>query len=114
MTPLRTKKPKKVSHRRSLRTVADLLRPLGNSCDEIAQSLQRLGITGRRHDGYNCPIAKYFRTHRYPATSATLPSGLYNSIDGSIHGWWPAAVVNFIFQFDRGAYPELVEKPSRG
>lgn len=107
-----TKKPKPV--RRQLRTVADVVRPLGSDCNSIARSLQRLGIRGQMVDGYSCPLAKYLRANRYPESARVLTSGVYDIRSGDTLGWFPATVCEFIRRFDDGLYPDLVEDADRG
>lgn len=114
---LKTKKAKSKSLRRPRNQpihVFDLCRTLGSDSDTISRSLLRLGLRGRRTDGYYCPLSRYLRAHRYPESTRVVATCVYDMRDGSVLGWLPPAVSEFVRRFDNGFYDELVEKPNRG
>lgn len=100
-------RPLHIDSRPRPRPVAALLKALGSNSKAIYMSLRRLGIAGRRCDGYLCPIANYLHTHHYSYTVAALPAGMYESRTGEIIGWGSNAISDFINDFDAGYYPEL-------
>jgi hypothetical protein len=86
-----------------------LLRSLGTTADEIADSLRQRGITGLREDGCRCPIANVIRAEipesrdaRWDdADGAWFACGSYVSTpDGRV--FTPAGIDDFIHAFDNG------------
>jgi hypothetical protein len=76
--------------------------------DDIAGMLQVLGIKGRVGDALACPLANYFRL---------FSQGERVAVDSNCmievgEQWFeaPDVVGVFMFMFDEGLYPELVDR----
>lgn len=88
------------------RKVELILDLLGTNCIEVKRTLEWLGCRGRRCWSGECPVSEYARRQgaQFPSVSTI---GL---------SWGPAfgftrvtrAVADFILNFDRGEYPELI------
>jgi hypothetical protein len=89
------------------------LATLGSTADEVAATLAREGITGRRNDSQACPIAVYVKPVIPPGVGLTVSclrpvvwllthSEIWDSFKT------PPGVEDFVFVFDiHEAYPEL-------
>jgi len=84
---------------------ARLLERLGSTADEVAASLKRLGVKGRRGSALTCPLAKYLNS-RLPGTQPTKVSSVSFQVTGS-QLYVPAGCSDFVRRFDIGRYPEL-------
>lgn len=104
--------------------LSDYLKSLGNTADEVAESLRRQGIKGIKASTCKCPILNAIYT--------AIPdywSGL-RIVNGSKYGdHWsyyasldddqicdptlPQPVMDFIGKFDEGGYPDLEAKVVR-
>jgi hypothetical protein len=99
--------------------ISDCLKSLGNTADEVAESLRKQGIKGIVASSCHCPILNAIYT-----ACPDYWSGL-RIINGSKHGdHWsytatlndcqitdptlPQPVMDFIGEFDSGKYPDLV------
>lgn len=89
---------------------------LGNTSDEVAASLLKLGALGKRRSECNCPVAQAFKL------SGLGWPGL--RIAGGPEHYWatyrdcqimdpvlPKPVIEFVRRFDAGEYQELVGSP---
>ena len=91
--------------------VAELLATLGETADDVAQSLRDRGITGEPESGDTCPIAMLIQ-REIPESAEQIWT-----VEGLIPGWFvvrtdtftpdghlsnPAAVREFIERFDDG------------
>jgi hypothetical protein len=90
-----------------LKVVMDKLAGLETS-EAVARFLVEEGIQGYRSMAHACPVAKYLR--RETGRMFEVHQGSYrpnwSGID-EVHET-PGAVAEFIGDFDRGAYPELM------
>ena len=101
----------------------DALADLGGTPDEVAESLRRLGIKGKRKSGETCPLA-YFIAAKFGdvVTYAEVDTcGVEIEIDrGNADLRWvdfASPCEQFVVRFDKGEYPDLVspqEVPSNG
>lgn len=84
--------------------VWDALVKLGNTPDEVAESLYTMGYSGC-HKADNCPIANYL-ADRVITVSPVMVSSSRILVEGA--SWEiPRAVGSFVFKFDDDAYPHL-------
>lgn len=105
------------SRRRALRDrTAELIGQLGDKPDEVARSLEAVGVRGSPGDPFDCAIAVYL------SAVVTADPGVYTvsvharRIAIIVEGLWrrpiavrlPAALCEFIARFDRYGYPSLV------
>jgi hypothetical protein len=107
--------------------VNEYLASLGASADEVAESLRKQGVKGKRRSACKCPIlngiykaipnywsgleiygSATFSLARTPHYHATLRDS--QIIDPTL----PQAVMDFIANFDSGQYPELDSEISVG
>lgn len=107
--------------------VLELLRELGDSPEEIAQSLQARGIQGVRNASCSCPLALYLRSKGYPyarvhvrytedditgddseEVESALVEGALPS-DSRERVEIPTVFAKFVESFDNGLYPALVQ-----
>lgn len=91
--------------------VRELLAELGNTPDEIAETLRRLSITGDRYLSNSCPVANYLNL-----TTAVHDDRCYVSFSsvrlrgsGRYVAAVPPPVATFARLFDAGDYRDLVE-----
>lgn len=96
------------------RAVLALLLRCGKTSREVADFLRLRGHVGRPDDGCACPVAAYLRTHGIDQVNVTRT----NIEDDTPTGWsapdqWtmptPAAVAEFIRDFDHGVYQDLID-----
>ena len=95
------------------------LRELGQTADDVAQSLLAAGIQGVVSNPVLCPVAQYL-VQRLQDLSVCRT---YVNCDGSVVTWYdekagrlsvdimnPVSVDEFIDRFDGGAYPQLATR----
>jgi hypothetical protein len=92
--------------------IKDLLDGLGDTPEQIADKLIRLGITGVKEDSASCPIANYFNSLGYDCCAGITMLCFYEEANE-----WPVrrmllpeVVSNFVQLFDSGSFPELESK----
>ena len=99
----------------------ELLGDLGPTSDDVASRLHSAGVQGVPRSGTSCAIARYL--HAVMAADPQV-QGIMVSCEGvtvSVRQWWspdilvlvPAAVRQFIRQFDSGDFSELVADQHR-
>lgn len=96
--------------------ITESLAKLGNTADEIAQSLQVKSIVGDQGDVSFCPIAIYLKGE-FPTMGVDVdPDAIYlwdlGGPSFECHVKPPLAVKTFIGDFDRATYPELIAEES--
>lgn len=84
------------------RKMQPVLRQLGGTSKEVARSLRRLGVQGRRRRTDHCPVAVYLR-RMFPGAWV----GLDNFGIGPDTAALPRPVSEFVRRFDKGAYRYL-------
>ena len=87
------------------RQVRDFLRRLGKTPEEVAKKLAKRGIKGRRRSHCSCPIANAL-TARFSrqCTMSRIAAG----VPGVCLTDAPQAVRDFVGDFDKGKFPELI------
>jgi hypothetical protein len=98
--------------------VTELFTALGDTTDKVAFSLYIAGITGRCGDTCGCPIANYLRAHGLigigvsPDEVTVLePHPVFGR--QRVYVTPPAAVADFIVEFDSETYPQLIQRGAR-
>lgn len=86
--------------------VEDALKALGASSTEIAVNLANAGIRGKRGCEHSCAVAEY--VSREFGGEWHVDSGFAYQYAGSNIAYLPAPVEDFIEDFDRNRYPQLV------
>ncbi|MDE2095717.1 MAG: hypothetical protein KGL39_00540 [Patescibacteria group bacterium] len=92
------------------------LNKLGKTTDEIVANSHLRGITGKCGYETDCPLVNYLRLQRVYADAYVKVSKYFvevssDSIGGSaIIVPLPKAVKSFVEEFDKGRYPELIDK----
>jgi len=105
--------------------LAEVLAELGETRDEVAETLRKAEIKGRRCDPYDCPVTRYVTSrvmeHLGPSDHATVASCTFVRIELELAGVGyrmlklraPGPVSDFIDAFDSGrhdgAYADLAE-----
>ena len=88
--------------------ITEKLDALGEDADTIAQTLRNLGVKGKV-GGRSCPLYHYL--HPREQRVAWVGRSMVH-IDGTYPPSelveLPEAAVEFVYQFDDGAYPDLV------
>jgi hypothetical protein len=87
--------------------VTALQKELGNTRDEVADTLAELGVTGRPDSSNRCPIANYLRD-RLPDVRDIDVSAEEITIDFETYIDVTDPVAGFISDFDQGYYSQLV------
>jgi hypothetical protein len=83
-------------------------RELGQTADEVSESLKRLGIKGLQREGHKCPLACYFRSL---VPGLDIGVGFHSIfVDDEFIGPLTDACNAFRFRYDGGSYPELNAK----
>ncbi len=100
---------------------------LGRTSDEVANTLDDHRVTGLRNNGGGCPITRWVKrqvphvAHLFTCLAHHGQPWLWINgevLEGCPDGHTnirvplPAAVVDFIADFDRGVYPWLIEAPA--
>jgi hypothetical protein len=95
--------------------LAQLVSSLGNTADEIAGNLHKMGILGKQFCDEDCPASNFLKMHGYVFPSVylsqtvTFPSEDAPD-DNMIEIDNPPQLSDFIHNFDEGMYPDLMEK----
>lgn len=87
-------------------SIADYLAALGSTADAVAETLRRLGITGRPRAVNHCPVANYLREHAGMAHPNVSPRAVTTRNEHVTYV--PAPVAGFIRAFDLGYFPDLI------
>lgn len=88
--------------------VADLLKGLGSTSDEVAASLLAAGHHGRRYSNCRCPLAAHLKAHGVLGP-VVCPSYVdFDGPDGPDCVFLPPGAFLFREGFDAGRYPALV------
>ena len=85
------------------------LRDLGNTPDEIAEKLQKLGIKGDRWSMYHCPIVNFYNKFCGGLVFAPYVGHLRSKDEQCLDPVVPGPVRDFMREFDNGKYTELME-----
>lgn len=85
------------------------LTALGGTRDEVAQTLTDGGYRGRMSDSSECPVARYLKSLGYLVSSTFMYTSVMTADGDSVMITTPTAVIKFMAEFDRGAYPRLVD-----
>jgi hypothetical protein len=90
-------------------SIVDDLVALGETPEQVAETLKEQGIIGYRQHASSCPIYHYLKSKGYPVDclsqhSICLLSPYYGDIE------MPEVVGRFIVAFDQGKYPELIKE----
>jgi hypothetical protein len=92
-------------------TQVSFLAGLG-SATAIRDFFGRRGIRGRNKDPFACPVANFVRRSLNNDFYLILVCANWTTINGQrVHN--PLPVFMFVRQFDKGAYPELIECDAR-
>ena len=91
------------------------LRSLGNSAKQVAESLEKKGIKGKREDPQCCPLSNFIRTLP-DVDDVCIACGSVDVLGPGEH-WmgkhlWmrlPKHLHTFYMNFDHNKYPNLVE-----
>lgn len=95
--------------------IEELLAGLGTNREEVMESLKKEGIKGEKGNGCRCPVARYL------CKKLGIELGLLSVGSGDVlYGdpvvtcrepvaRVPSPISYFIFAFDEGHYPDLVE-----
>lgn len=87
--------------------VEKFLNGLGNSPDEVAQTLKKRGIKGIAVKANSCPVAIALK-RRWPKRDISVVSTrIYFDRSYDYFARTPQGVERFIRMFDEGQYPEL-------
>lgn len=84
----------------------DELEKLGATSGEVAAALFAKGCKGRRNKYYSCPVARYLKEET--GEEAMVGGGMARRGDKSCY--LPPPVETFVFEFDEGKYPELIDE----
>jgi len=98
--------------------IHEYLSSLGNSANEVAESLRKQGVKGKRKSACACPILKGIYKACPNYWSGLEISGGHLRADGwhyhvslndsqIVDPTLPQPVMNFIGNFDTGKYPDL-------
>lgn len=89
-----------------------LLEDLGDTADEVALNLERLGITGIPQNQECCAIARYLTDQGF-TSAVVIIDEWRDGLEVLASGWAgvpaPDAVAEFVAAFDQGKYPALIE-----
>jgi hypothetical protein len=87
----------------------ELLTGLGQTPDEVAESLRAAGVTGKREDAECCPVAIWLKraTGADPYVDCEAASVRYVPDAPEVETSSPMAVRGFVVRFDHHQYPDL-------
>jgi hypothetical protein len=80
------------------------LKALGDTTGQIADTLQGLGIKGKRETSTRCPIYHYLKSKGHDVSSVGF---YYACIVSQSSFYMPSLITDFIRSFDHGKYPDL-------
>jgi hypothetical protein len=104
--------------RQSLRkSVEAVLRHLGHDSRQVAKSLEIVGVRGSPRDSARCPLAQYLSvligSH---ASVRSVDVETSYVIVRKVEGFWRSVTIplpdelrEFVFRFDAGDFPQLIE-----
>jgi hypothetical protein len=90
--------------------LSQALASLGETPDQVAETLKQAGVRGRRRDYQCCPVASYLSKVACKNITVGLHKAGYDPMaaDGQVDV--PSPVQTFILRFDlQEAYPSLLE-----
>lgn len=100
------------------RTLTDL----GDTADDVAATLRDAAIKGRRSNAVQCPVARYLarrvaehasstqaRVNVHDDATVLVATSSAHSEDLIVSVALPDPVLDFIRDFDEGAYPDLID-----
>jgi hypothetical protein len=88
--------------------IGRLLAELGDTADEVADTLRAKGIKGRPKSGCGCPVARLLEREGY--TQPWVHGEIYVERDDlELRVDFTEAIEQFIERFDDGVYLDLVE-----
>ena len=89
-------------------TFEEAIAALGTTPEQVTDKLREMGIKGYRRMAGSCPIAKYLNACGFPMVTVCNSARRYD------HFWsasetilLPAAIKNWILDFDNDHYPEF-------
>jgi len=93
-----------------MKSIREMLDILGDTPDEIAESLKQKGIKGEKENCYCCPLAEYLKSQGVSQVVVTdvKVKGIYRDTleSGSFR-----KIRDFVFKVDAGEYPDLLRNP---
>lgn len=83
---------------------------LGNTAEQVAESLRTDGIKGACRSRKGCPLANYLKSlgHENPSVMGNPDSAFAGLGLEPYHCTLPPACFDFLYRFDRGEFPELI------
>jgi hypothetical protein len=85
------------------------LEALGRTADEVAKNLENLGIKGLPRLARHCPLAKYLISKGYLQASIFEIAVADSDSPTPYQCKTPEPCYDFIHDFDRKVYPQLIE-----
>jgi hypothetical protein len=89
------------------RLVLYLLNQLGETPEEVAESLKAKGLKGKRKRAHCCPIYQYLTSHGLDVGVSPNEIVLYDITTKGCDITAPLPIKQFIYDFDDGKYPNL-------
>jgi hypothetical protein len=100
-----------VSYSLDVDGVESALRDLGETADDVAQTLIERGVRGIQGKADCCPVANYLRGAVPGLSPEILNDDDYTLVSSDqVSLYVPLAVHVFVEEFDQGVYPLLVEE----
>jgi hypothetical protein len=91
----------------------NLLKGLGKSGKQVAESLKEMGIKGVKED-VECPLRNFLKKKIKGTKFIIYGVGQYGVEQGGPHCTaLPTACATFVSQFDGGKYPELEKRKKK-
>jgi hypothetical protein len=87
--------------------ILNILNQLGETSEEVAQSLKDKGFKGKRKRAHCCPIYQYLTSHGLDVGVSPNEIVLYDITTKGCDITAPLPIKQFIYDFDDGKYPNL-------
>jgi hypothetical protein len=90
-------------------SLTEKLKALGNNSDEVAESLRKEGIKGKKQSKTCCPIINYLhRDMKYKGLTSPVTGVITWDDPQTLDPLCPETIHSFMVNFDSGMYPDLI------
>jgi len=99
------------TNRFDMGAVSDFLKDMGNTSEEVAESIRKIGVKGVQKNPRHCPLALAIR-EKFPSTIGLRVGGntMTYSDPQTMDPAHTPSTSQFVKDFDAGKYPDLIKE----